>query len=552
MLLTPPPFVFLSNLAVATATLILFGQPAFGADRVWNEPAGGDFPEAENWVDDLPPGTNDTAIFNLPDAYTVNFDDDAETFRLRISNGDVTFDLGGNTYLLNDNDRNNTAIIGDLTGNEEVRFTILNGMLDAFGTENRGSFHVRGDGINATTIIGEGGHLRTTDFMTIGDAAGAIGTMIVQDGALVEPNRLIIGTWSVGGGEGLVRVTGADSRIRPESDGTSNFHIEVGRQAGDRATLIIEDNGVVDSNASGKSGNRSMTIGTGAGSHGKVVVTRDGLFRTVTKQITMGHATDHTGSAVLHISNGGQVVSSADWEVRPNALIDIRVTGNQMLQISGGNNNLANNGMIWLAADPRLGQGTYTPITLANSDGWIGTGSFQTFGGVWNNTEREFIVNATETVSEGNNFSFDLTAIQRLQIDGNQGETLLVAFDPDSEAGTGGSSINFEASVNSTQSIGGFWPVLAAWDVTTDLAAGSPAILSMDVGSGWDVALFAWHSPDGVNWNRLDTEVFLEGDWASFQVNGFSSYALTIPEPSTAVLVLLGGLAALGIGRCRR
>ena len=56
----------------------------------WNNPAGGLFQTATNWDPQTVPGANDTAVFGLASAYSVDVGT-ATTERLEIRNGDLTF-----------------------------------------------------------------------------------------------------------------------------------------------------------------------------------------------------------------------------------------------------------------------------------------------------------------------------------------------------------------------------------------------------------------------------------------------------------------------------
>lgn len=74
-------------------------------------------------------------------------------------------------------------------------------------------------------------------------------------------------------------------------------------------------------------------------------------------------------------------------------------------------------------------------------------------------------------------------------------------------------------------------------------------MVAMQLGGDWDIDLCAWRSADGVNWSRLGKEVSFESGWASFEVEGFSSYSLTIPEPSAGLLLLMALALLMAIGR---
>lgn len=543
---------FLTDFLRATAcpaVVVLFIIPAEAQDWLGQDPGNNDFNgvfgQDANWSGGQTPGDSDTAVFEIAgETYTVSFDDAAETHELQIRKGSVTFDFNNWNYLINDDSRNTPVLIGDTSGGESVKLTLLNGHLDVAG-----GLHLRGSSIPATLEIGSGGSLETGNWLQVGNASGGVGELIIRDGgAITDVGNLFIGNRSAGSGTGSVIVTGPGSRIGPSGTaGGIHANVNVAAFPDDHGTLLIEKGASLNFNNTPN--NRDLNIGTGAGSTGIVTVTgEDSTFATTRAGTFIGHETDSSGTAILEIFDDGRVFSPRnEVEIRPHGMVDIRVTGDNMFNINNNNGDLINDGLIRLTADPRLAADDYSPLTVAGS--WSGTGTVQTFGGVFDQGTEIFAVAAAEEADSGDPVNFDLATTQRLQVSGSGGEQLLLAFDPSSQATGGGSTIDFTATVNSLGTIGNF-EVLGAWDFDTDLAPVSTTMLSMDVGSDVAVDLFAWHSPDGINWSRLDTRVFREEEWASIFVTGFSSYAITIPEPSSAVLMLLVGATWLA-GRCR-
>ena len=66
----------------------------------WTNSAGGSFNSAVNWDTASVPNSANIAVFNVAGSYAVSFGGDVSNKRMRIRQGNVTFDLGGSTYTL--------------------------------------------------------------------------------------------------------------------------------------------------------------------------------------------------------------------------------------------------------------------------------------------------------------------------------------------------------------------------------------------------------------------------------------------------------------------
>src|SRR3712207_1823581 len=84
--------------ALALALPLTTGS-ARGAERNWDEPAGGLFQDAANWSGGMAPGPVDVATFNLSAAspYTVSLGADTSVRGLDVGGDNVLFDLAGHT-----------------------------------------------------------------------------------------------------------------------------------------------------------------------------------------------------------------------------------------------------------------------------------------------------------------------------------------------------------------------------------------------------------------------------------------------------------------------
>ena len=110
---------------------MLAGSPSVrAADRFWKEPFSGQFGDISNWTatpDGIPsasvPGPGDYPRFIHDGTYTVTFAAAATNQLLELSDGNVTFDLGGFTYTVT-----NSGLIGNQDG-QTSRLTLRNGIL---------------------------------------------------------------------------------------------------------------------------------------------------------------------------------------------------------------------------------------------------------------------------------------------------------------------------------------------------------------------------------------------------------------------------------------
>jgi fibronectin-binding autotransporter adhesin len=181
----------LFTLAFAVAFGALASRPARAASDSWIASAGGLFSDGSNWGTGVMPSTN--ATFGIPGQYTVQFDVNATNQYLIVVNGDVSFNLGGNTYNTARQPYSKTWVEGPI--NNDVNLTITNGVLQANNTEIGGSPNTKG----TVTVSGSGATFDTSFDLNIGSSG--TGTLAIENGALAEASSTSIGAL---GGQGKI------------------------------------------------------------------------------------------------------------------------------------------------------------------------------------------------------------------------------------------------------------------------------------------------------------------------------------------------------------
>jgi hypothetical protein len=228
--------------------------------------------------------------------------------------------------------------------------------------------------------------------------------------------------------------------------------------------------------------------------------------------------------------------------VSADGLIQIEVTDDGMLQAA----SFENSGTVRLIADAALAAGVYTPIEVAGA--WDGTGSYEAFGGVWDETMHTFTVASAAQADDGQLVDLDLSVTQRLNVGGD------VSMQFNSAGASGTLQITASATEGTVLAdLEALLPtdemVSSSWDFdVAGLADGETVQLSFAITGTADADdLTIWHYDEATGWTLFDaSDLVLAGGFASFTVDGFSSYAVTVvPEPATMSLVGIGGFALL-------
>jgi T5SS/PEP-CTERM-associated repeat protein len=233
----------------------------------WNNSAGGAFHTATNWDPQMVPGTNDTAIFGLESAYSVDVGA-ATTERLELRSGDVTLTTADYTV---------SSIVFDPAGIllDNAKLTL------ASQSVLRGVHALIGESAAARVDVVTGGLVLSGSLRVGGPGNGILD---IEDGGIVLGGEGRIGN---GVGGGTVTVTGAAS-------GWGSGNLSVGHSG--NGTLTISDGAGVTSVAG--------FVGFGAGMTGTVTI--QGFGSDVPTQ-----PSNWTLTGDLHIGEGGVGVLNA-------------------------------------------------------------------------------------------------------------------------------------------------------------------------------------------------------------------------------------------------
>ena len=165
----------ISTVCVLTAAAVLvFASQAVAI--TWNDPAGGSFQDGANWGGGSVPGPTDLALFDLGNLlYTVNFTANTTNNQLIIGRDDVTFDLAGFAYDLNQATPE-SIFVSEIASDSGV-LTLTNGTLggvDATVSQTIGS--------TGTLNLSAGGVLTLSGNLWVGESGN--GNMNVTDGTV--------------------------------------------------------------------------------------------------------------------------------------------------------------------------------------------------------------------------------------------------------------------------------------------------------------------------------------------------------------------------------
>lgn len=273
---------------LAVAGLLCFASSLLHAgDRFWIDVTGGVFINIPNWsLTDggaggaTAPGAADTANFTLNSTYTVSFSSSFTNQALDVDDGNVTFDLFGNTYIT-------TSTLGieiGTTSGQTGRLTVRNGILGVDST---------GDDISIGLPSGSTGFLTVTSGGRVGDGVtrpevylglSGTGTLTVNDNGQVDAQNLHVGQ----------NATGSTTITGPNAVMSLSGTLDVGVSGSGSGTLSVLNGGTLSTSG-------STDVGKLFGADGTVTVSGADSLWAANSATIIGHSGDGT----LTISSSG-------------------------------------------------------------------------------------------------------------------------------------------------------------------------------------------------------------------------------------------------------
>jgi len=160
-------------------------------DRItvpWNNPGGGSFSTANNWIGQAVPTANDIVGFNIDGTYTVTFPSDVTSERILARRGHATLDMGGHTYSVTSPTLEGSIIVGRYSGNDAT-LTLLSGTL-----ASRMAVIAEQSGSTGRINVGSGATWNANGALYLGGSAlgpGGSGTVTVASGGALNVTGMI-------------------------------------------------------------------------------------------------------------------------------------------------------------------------------------------------------------------------------------------------------------------------------------------------------------------------------------------------------------------------
>lgn len=378
--------------------------------------------------------------------------------------------------------------LSDAQRNEVLRTTMIDSgaPLDNTDPDYAGWFR-----LDLFSAVGGYGSFASDTTVNMDAANGGFYAQDVWNNNITGPGRLIKQ------GSGELYLTGDNS--------FGGFDVQGGKLALTRTNMLMGDN----------------TVGGGSG--------------TATLQVSGGLANnslDIQTNGRMIVKSGGYVMTVGNLNISgENAVVDLFVAGDA--QLAAGNSGIGsfnNSGRVNFIANPELGSGPLAPISVGNEVGFITGTDYHGYGGVWDVEFQQFVVSEKVGVlinpltHSGGVDDFDASAARLWFVFEAGVSELLATFGAD--AGV----VNFHATQLGDTTINGK-EVIAAYDFATSPGL-QDVFLSFLLPEGAD-ALFIWHRENSESaWELYETELTQNYQgWLTFQADGFSSYAVTVPEP---------------------
>ncbi|MFT3882808.1 MAG: PEP-CTERM sorting domain-containing protein [Gemmatales bacterium] len=360
----------------------------------WTNAAGGVWNTSGNWSAGVPNAATGIAEFQtVTGSYTVTFSSSPSNQQLRVYDGNITFNMVGQTYSAG------LVSLGQGAGGNG-RLTITNGTVTSTGLDlgtvaggvgaltvtTGGTWNMIGvntqvgDVGTGTLTINNGGTM-TNSYVTLGSSFTGVGTLNVSGlGSSLSTGGLNIGSSGLGtatisggavvsattgylanggGSTGTLTVTGSGSALNM----TGVFTI--GNALSTQATMTISSGGSVSDNAA--------ILGSLADSSATVTVTGVNSTWSTVGQLTVGTA----GSATLNINAGGKVTSG-------NLFIGNSAGSVGAMSVNGAGSSYQSTGNLVIGSG---GTGSFTigdganVIAAGNTTVTFGTGTLVMNGG---------------------------------------------------------------------------------------------------------------------------------------------------------------------------
>jgi fibronectin-binding autotransporter adhesin len=463
------------------------------------------------------------------------------------------------------------ASLGNLFGNGNItaKGAILDSALVFDGSH----------GLSQSLTFGASGALNLNIDGTGALGAGhkGVGTLRIADGMHVVSSNGMLG--NTAGSTGTATVTGTESTwnnglLFIGFNGTGTLNIESGGQVSSSIGYVgyisSSSIGAVKVTGTGSTWTNGQIIvgNTGSGrlnieAGGKVVSTVGfiGQISGYSMAKVMGAGSKWTnkgdlsvggsGSGTLTIADSGNV-SSNSINVINKSTIKLQVSGNDMIIVGGATTtgSFINNGKVNLYGDAFLSPATYMPISeyAGRAISWSGRGTYNTFGGTWDNTAKTFTVAAPVAANAG--VVNTIATGERLLItDQATGKHAGASFGAVTGTTTFSAMLMSDGDLTPLRSTPGFaGTVLTAWNYTTNLSGGTEVMLSFDLGLGYQDPQ-VWHLSGGT-WSLYTPDLATydsQGNF-SFTVTSFSGYAVSaVPEPCTLAML---GISVIGLLVC--
>jgi len=355
----------------AVASVLAISASAQAAVFAWTNSAGGTYSIATNWTLGGPPGTLDTARFNLGNPYVVSFTANQTVSVLDVIGGIPQFAASGAAHTYTVTSANihggdlllngsafalDLSIANSLTINTGSEIIISSGNDAHVGGLSLGT--VSGGGTGTAIVDGTGSSLTVTGSTILG-LSGATGNLTFQNNALGTLSSIGVADSGVAGTSGTLL-------IQNGADVTSNGNLGIGTggAAGQSGSFTVTGAG----SSFTQNGSGTLSLGASANSPGTLTVGSGATFTTSTGSFTVGPTGVLNINGTLNL-NGDLLVSGTvsrqGGTVNMANLTDITVFTGGHFNMTSATLTAPSNNVISVFGSASLG-GTGSIITINN------------------------------------------------------------------------------------------------------------------------------------------------------------------------------------------